>query len=528
MVDGKTEAMARQLEAAQAITHVGSWEWNLATGIVAWSDELYRIYGLEPRSKIITLDVFLSALVPEDRDRIQGEIQAAMARGGRFAYRECIARPDGSRRILDTIGEVLADADGKATGLIGTCRDVTEEAEVAKLRHRTARIHECERHALERLANGAPLEEVLDVLVLLIEELNPGCIASVLLLDMQGKKLWHGSAPSLPAEYNSAIDGVEIGPRAGSCGTAAYRKEPVFVTDLTTDPLWISYRHIAEPHGFRACWSFPIFASNGTVMGTFAVYYREPRSPDPASIEPVQRATHVASIAIERCNLDDQMHALSARIEAVREEERTNIAREIHDELGQALTALKLDIGWVARRSQGEVATKLADMSRASDELINSVRRISSELRPGILDAIGLPAAIEWQADETSRRSNITVEVTSHVGDLNLERSLTTTVFRIFQEALTNVVRHAQATRIDVKLWLERGNLRLEIADDGIGVPEIAPRTSALGLLGMRERARRVGGECTVRRREPQGTVVALSVPLRFPAARDHDEELGA
>src|SRR5690606_25995997 len=146
---------------------------------------------------------------------------------------------------------------------------------------------------------------------------------------------------------------------------------------------------------------------------------------------------------------DDQMRALSERIEAVREEERTNIAREIHDELGQALTALKLDIAWVAHRSQAEVAAKLAEMSRATDEIIGAVRRISSALRPGILDSIGLPAAIEWQADDITRRSNIPVHVQSSVGDLQLERSLATAVFRIFQEAVTNAVRHAKATRID-------------------------------------------------------------------------------
>src|SRR5690606_27060439 len=172
--------------------------------------------------------------------------------------------------------------------------------------------------------------------------------------------------------------------------------------------------------------------------------------------------------------------------------------------------------------SQAEVAAKLAEMSRATDEIIGAVRRISSALRPGILDSIGLPAAIEWQADDITRRSNIPVHVQSSVGDLQLERSLATAVFRIFQEAVTNAVRHAKATRIDVQLWLERGNLRLDIADDGIGVPEIAPRASSLGLLGMRERARRAGGDCTIRRREPRGTIVALSVPLRFPQERDH------
>lgn len=526
MGEGKREAMARQLEAAQAIMHVGSWEWDLATNAVTWSDELYRIYGLEPQSKSITFEYFLEALHPDDRERIRASIETAIQCGGRFSHRERIVRPDGTVRVLDTVGEVFCGDDGKPWGLVGTCRDVTAEVELAEVTRRTERVHAAERLALEQLAAGAPLEQVLSTIVVMIEELCPGAIASVLLLDAHGKHLRHGAAPHLPVEYNRALDGLAIGPRAGSCGTAAYTREPVFVTDIATDPLWLTYRHLVEPHGLRACWSFPIRTSEGHVLGTFAVYYREPRAPDTGSRELLERAAHVAGIAIERRQLDDQLRALSERIEAVREEERTNIAREIHDELGQALTALKLDIAWVAHRSQPEVAAKLAEMSRATDEIIGAVRRISSALRPGILDSIGLPAAIEWQADDITRRSNVPVHVQSSVGDLQLERNLATAVFRIFQEALTNAVRHAKATRIDVRLWLERGQLRLDIADDGIGVPEIAPRTSSLGLLGMRERARRAGGDCTIRRREPKGTIVALSVPLRFPQERDH--ELGA
>src|SRR5262249_45833722 len=164
--------------------------------------------------------------------------------------------------------------------------------------------------------------------------------------------------------------GAAIGPRAGSCGTAAYRGEPVFVANIATDPLWDGYRELVLPHGLRACWSFPIRASDGRVLGTFAVYYREPRDPDPESVELIERAAHVAGIAIERRCLDDELRALSDRLEAAREDERTNIAREIHDELGQALTALKLDIGWIARRVQpGELATKLDEMTAAADAL---------------------------------------------------------------------------------------------------------------------------------------------------------------
>jgi PAS domain S-box-containing protein len=518
MAEVKTEALARQLDAAQAITHVGSWEWDIQSGSVSWSDELYRIYGLEPRSRPVTLEMFLSSLLPEDRDRIQGEIQSALARKGRFSYRERIVRPDGTVRVLDTIGEVVSGDDGAPISLLGTCRDVTDT-------QRAERLVAGEREALEKLASGASLHEVLAVIVRFIEEAAPASLASILLLDEAGERLSTGAAPSLPEAYTRAIDGAPIGARAGSCGTAVFRKQPVFVEDITTDPLWDDYRHLLAEHGLRACWSIPICTAEGRVLGTFAIYYKEPRMPDQSSRDLIERAAHVAGIAIERRQLDDQQRALAARIERAREEERTHIAREIHDELGQALTALKLDVHWIARRANGneELRIKLADMAAATDAIIQSVRRISAELRPGILDAIGLRAALEWQAEEFSRRTGTPCTMRADAAELQLDRELATAVFRIFQEALTNVTRHAGATIVDVHLWLERGNLRLDIADDGIGVPEIAPRASTLGLLGMRERARRCGGECAIRRREPRGTLVALTVPLRFPSERDRE-----
>src|SRR5690349_16461817 len=118
--------LREQLQHAEAIAHVGSWRWELATGAVSWSDELYRIYGLPPQSRPITLEVFLSCLHADDRPRVQREIEAALQQRGRFAYRERIVRPDGELRMLDTIGEAVVDASGNVTALIGTCRDVTD------------------------------------------------------------------------------------------------------------------------------------------------------------------------------------------------------------------------------------------------------------------------------------------------------------------------------------------------------------------------------------------------------------------
>lgn len=513
------QALERQLEAAQRITHIGSWEWNASTNAITWSAELYRIYDIDPGTPL-SFETFMSRVHPEDRARVEKQITEAMQHGGRFSHLDRIVWRDGTVRELETAGEVMLDAAGKPYGLIGTCRDVTEERTRARVVQRSRQLQGCERTALEQLAAGKPLLDVLSVIVRGIEEVEPRMIASLLLLGPSGKRFWQCIAPSLPRSYNLALEGVEIGPGAGSCGTAAYRREQVFVANVSTSPLWADYKHLVEPLGLRACWSSPIIATDGRVLGTFAVYYREARLPDADERELIARATHVAGIAIERRELDDQLRALSARIEAVRERDRTAIAREIHDELGQALTALKMDVAWVQRRLpnvEPQVADKLVEITRAADEIIGSIRRISAELRPGILDDLGLVAAIEWQADEFSQRSGIPCDLTCSIGEIQLERELATGVFRVFQESLTNVVRHANATRIHVRLYLRHGNIVLEVGDDGIGVPELTPQSS-LGLLGMRERARRLDGTCEVRPGDNgKGTLVVLSVPLRFP-----------
>lgn len=512
------EALERQLEVAQRITHIGSWEWSAATNVVAWSAELYRIYGIQPGTPI-TFETFLLRVHPDDRARVQTQIDEAMRRGGRFAHSERIVLPDGTIRELDSAGEVLLGADGKPIGLIGTCRDVTEERAKERAVQRSRRFQGCERSALEQLAAGKPLREVLAILVSGIEEIEPQMVASILLLEPKGQRFRECIAPRLPEAYNRALEGVPIGPAAGSCGTAAFRREPVFVANVCTDPLWAHYQDLVAMHGLAACWSSPIIATDGRVLGTFAVYYHEPRLPDAEERELIARATHVAGIAIERRQLDDQLRALSTRIEAVREQDRTAIAREIHDELGQALTALKMDVAWVQRRlpsADQPILDKLGEITRATDEIIQSVRRISAELRPGILDDLGLVAAIEWQAEEFSRRSGIPCDLTCTIGEIQLERELATGVFRVFQESLTNVVRHANATRVDVKLFLHHGSIVLEVTDDGVGVGTLTPHGS-LGLLGMRERARRLDGTCEVRSHNGRGTSVVLSVPLRFP-----------
>lgn len=152
---------------------------------------------------------------------------------------------------------------------------------------------------LEMIAANKPLSEILTRLLLLIEAQSPGMLCSVLLLSDDGNHIRHGAAPSLPEDYVKAIDGAPIGPKHGSCGTAMYRGERVIVTDILTDPLWEDFRALAEPTGLRACWSTPIMSGRGKVLGSFAMYYREPRTPSGDEEFLTDVATRIAGLAVE-------------------------------------------------------------------------------------------------------------------------------------------------------------------------------------------------------------------------------------
>jgi signal transduction histidine kinase len=175
-----------------------------------------------------------------------------------------------------------------------------------------------------------------------------------------------------------------------------------------------------------------------------------------------------------------------------------------------------MDLALVARKLDGESLERVRAMSRGTDEIIQQVRRISAELRPGVLDDLGLHAAIEWQSQEFEKRTGTTCLVTSSIGDGRFPRDPSTALFRIFQEALTNVARHAEAKRVEIRLSLVDGAIRMEIRDDGRGITATAlTDRRSLGLLGMRERARRLGGSAEIAAASPHGTRVTVEVPLR-------------
>lgn len=215
----------------------------------------------------------------------------------------------------------------------------------------------------------------------------------------------------------------------------------------------------------------------------------------------------------------EEMRALSAHIEHIREEERTRIAREIHDELGQALTVLRMDLSHVARVRQQPVADPVEDedtqrLLTTVDGMLTTVRRIACELRPHILDDLGLLAALEWQTAEFEKRTAIRCRFRYTGLPNGVDRERSTALFRIFQEMLTNIARHAEATRVQIRLHISRAFVSLGVRDNGKGIGTVpAGRPQGLGLLGMQERANAFGGRVVIAAAHPRGTSVRVRIP---------------
>ncbi len=266
------------------------------------------------------------------------------------------------------------------------------------------------------------------------------------------------------------------------------------------------------------------------VVGIMSVQSYRAKAYDDVSLQTLQTLADYCGGSLERMRVQEdlktsqqQLRALAAHLQSVREEERKLMTREIHDELGQALTGFKMDLAWMRNRMQAEewaaikqsILDKMVTMGKMLDETANLMRRLCTELRPGVLDDLGLTAALEWQAREYQLRTGIACELRQELGESEVDPDRSTALFRIFQEILTNVARHARATRVETVLEHTGQALVLTVKDNGRGIKksELAGAKS-LGLLGMRERALILGGEVEIRGAPGKGTTVRVKMPL--------------
>src|SRR6266446_5335600 len=283
------------LTEGQRISHTGSWSWNVSSGMVAWSEEHFRIFGFDPEKIEPSFQLFLETVHPEDRSFIERSLDEAVRKKSGFDIEFRIALADGSIKHVQGVGRPILGESGDVDRYIGTTVDITG-------RKRGEALFSGEKRLLEMIATGVALEEILNVLCQIIEEYRSGTLASILLLRPDGLHLDSVAGPSLPKGWTQQMEQLPIGPCAGSCGTAAYRGSPVIVSDIASDPLWEvpEHRAAALSHGLRASWSNPILSSEGKVLGTFCIYSHETRSPSAHDLGVMEKATDLARVAIER------------------------------------------------------------------------------------------------------------------------------------------------------------------------------------------------------------------------------------
>jgi C4-dicarboxylate-specific signal transduction histidine kinase len=480
------EALQRSeayLAEGQRLTHTGSWACNIANREMLHSSEEHsRLYGFDPETGIPSFEEMVQRIHPEDRARVVEIAEKANCAGQDFEAHFRAVLPDNTTKYVYEVGHPVFKPSGDVGEFVGILMDVTERKRAEALRDGESRI-------LVMIARDAPLKEILEDLVRVVETQFAGLLCSVLLLDEDGQHARHGAAPSLPKPYIKAIDGLSIGPKAGSCGTAMYRREPVVVTDILRDPLWELYRGVAEPHGFRSCWSTPILANSGKALGSFAMYYREPRSPSPPETRALEMATNLAGIAIERKVAREERERLRqaqadlAHINRVTAmgELTASLAHEIKQPISAAVINAKTCLRWLGRE-----APDLAEAREATGRLVKDVTRaadiisrINLMFKKGGLQAELVDVnelireMIVLLRSEASRYSiAIRTELAQYLPKVMADR---VQLQQVFMNLMLNGIEAMKETsggsELAIKSEAGDGQLVISVSDTGVGLP---------------------------------------------------------
>jgi PAS domain S-box-containing protein len=524
------------LAEAQRLSHTGSWASTPATGDIRyWSEECYRVLGFDPRGGQPRFETFFQRIHPDDQRRLEQVERASGDKTGfEFDYR--IVHPGGEIREIHTVGHPVFSPSGDLVEYVGTVIDITERKRAEALRDGESRI-------LEMIAHDAPLEEILEKLVRVVEAQFAGLLCSVLLLDEDGQHVRHGAAPSLPEPYSKAIDGLCIGPKAGSCGTAMYRREPVVVTDILQDPLWEAYRYVAEPYGLRACWSTPILAHAGKALGSFAMYYREPRGPGSAETRALEMATHLAGIAIERKLAREERERLRhaqaelAHINRVTTmgELTASLAHEVNQPIAAAITDANTCLRWLNRdhpdvEEAREAASRMAKDATRAGEIISRIRLVFGKgtLQRALVDVNEVIR--EMVALLRSEATRFSVSVRTELADLPQVMADRVQLQQVLMNLMINgidAMKDVDGTR-ELIIRSERaddGQLMVSVSDTGVGLPRqqadqifnafftTKPQGTGMGLRISRSIVESHGGRLWATDNSPRGASFHLALP---------------
>ena len=426
------------------------------------------------------------ALHPDDRELFVSKGLTARATREPFELELRLRRADGVYRWFLMRVAPLRNEQGEVVRWYGVSIDI-EDRKLAEA------MLAGEKRLLEMMARGDALGLILDALCRLVEEQSGNVLCSVLMLDPDGIHLRHGAAPSLPRSYTDAVDGLAIGPGAGSCGTAAYRAERVVVSDIATDPLWADYRELALAHSLRACWSTPMLASDGRVVGAFAMYYREPRLPRAHEHDMIDRITPMAAVAVERAHAEEALRQAQAELARVtRVTTVGELAASIAHEVNQPLAAIVADasacLQWLAadrpdldsvREALGAV---VKDGERAG-EVVGRIRALLSRTAvprepcdlTGIVHEVLSLVGPELRRQGIALQTVLTPELPLVIGDrIQLQQVLLNLLvnaaeaMRETQPEQRRVVVRSTVERRDDEVWAV-----LAVQDAGVGFKEL-------------------------------------------------------
>jgi PAS domain S-box-containing protein len=541
------EALRRSqayLAEAQRLSRTGSWAGEPEPGdITYWSEECYRVLGFDPDGGIPRVETFFQRIHPDDRASTLEHLERASREKTEFEFDYRILHPSGEFSEIHTVGHPVFGPSGNLVEFVGTVIDVTERKRAEALRDGESRV-------LEMIARDAPLEEILEKLVRVVEAQFAGLLCSVLLLDEDGQHVRHGAAPSLPEAYRDAIDGLCIGPKAGSCGTAMYRREPVVVTDILQDPLWESFRDLVQPYGFRACWSIPILTHSGEALGSFAMYYSEPRSPGPAETRALEMATHLAGIAVERKLAHEERERLRqaeadlARINRVTTmgELTASLAHEVNQPIAAASTNANTCLRWLAGDTPNIEEARAAAMRIVKDgkraaEIIKRIRLLfkkgTPEREPVDVNEIVREMTVLLGGEATRHDVVVTTDLSQNLPRVMADRvQLQQVLMNLMLNGIDAMKGDVDRTReLTIRSQrLENEQLMVSVSDTGVGLPAqqadqiftafftTKPHGTGMGLSISRSIIESHGGRLWAGDNSPAGATFYFTLPTKAEA----------